>query len=350
MFERSPFQRGPESGSLAGMLSANPAMWTVLVINVVYFLLLELAGGSENVEVLIKYGAKYGPDIADGDYWRLITPVFMHIGAFHLLANSISLLIFGGIVERSYGWRAFLALYLVAGVAGNVASYAAGPTVGAGASGAIFGMLGAFAVYLYLNRSLLGSSAPGSLGGLALIIIVNVSLGLTTTGVDNWAHLGGLISGTAIALRLSPRANNEITYSLNRRLESTQAVVHQASMATIGTATVTAFAVLILITVLISRGDSDANRNLTDTLTGRAITALLEERFDEASSLARQALLADPENDSLAVLYLIKGLGESQQGNTDEAIEDLTRALAYGFTNPESRALAQNELSRLTGR
>jgi tetratricopeptide (TPR) repeat protein len=101
---------------------------------------------------------------------------------------------------------------------------------------------------------------------------------------------------------------------------------------------------------MISRGDSEANRDLTENLTGRAITALLEERFDEASSLARQALLADPENDSLAILYLIKGLGESQQGNTDEAIEDLTRALTYGFTNPESRALAQTELTRLTGR
>ena len=102
--------------------------------------------------------------------------------------------------------------------------------------------------------------------------------------------------------------------------------------------------------MLISRGDSDGNRDLTENLTGRAITALLEERFDEASSLARQALLADPENDSLAILYLIKGLGESQQGNTDEAIRDLTLALGYGFTNPESRDLAQNELSHLTGR
>jgi rhomboid protease GluP len=350
MFDRSPFQRGSEGGGLSEMLRANPAMWSVLAINIVYFLLLELAGGSENVEVLIKYGAKYGPDIADGEYWRLVTPVFMHIGAFHLLANSISLLIFGGIVERSYGWRAFLAIYLAAGVAGNVASYAAGPTAGAGASGAIFGMLGAFAVYLYLNRSLLGSSARGSLGGLAFIIIVNVSLGLTTTGVDNWAHLGGLVAGTAIAVRLSPRAATNITYGLNRRLASTQSVVRQASMATIGTATVTAFAVLIVITVLISRGDSDRNRDLTENLTGRAITALLEQRFEEASSLARQALLADPENDSLAILYLIKGLGESQQGNTDEAIRDLTQALEYGFTTPESRALAQNELTRLTGR
>ena len=84
MTERSPFQIGPDGGGMSAVLRANPAMWTVLAINVVYFLVLELAGGSEDIEVLIKYGAKYGPDIADGQFWRLITPVFMHIGFSHL--------------------------------------------------------------------------------------------------------------------------------------------------------------------------------------------------------------------------------------------------------------------------
>ncbi|HCV27880.1 MAG TPA: hypothetical protein DGB32_06105 [Dehalococcoidia bacterium] len=350
MFQRNPFQQGPERDGISSMLRANPTMWSVLAINAAYFLLLEAAGGSEDAEVLIKYGAKYGPEIADGQFWRLITPVFMHIGIFHLLANSISLLVFGGIVERSYGWRAFLAIYLTAGVAGNVASYAAGPTVGAGASGAIFGMLGAFAVYLYLNRVVFGSAARGSLGGLAFIIVINVSLGLTTTGVDNWAHLGGLIAGTLLALRLSPRAAAENTYGLNTRLVASRSVIRQASPATLGTATITAFAVLLLFTVFISRGDSDRNRDLTDQLTGRAITALLEQRFGEASSYARQALSADPDGDSLAVLYLIKGLGEAQEGHSDTAIRDLNQALAYGFNDPESQDLAERELTRLTGR
>ena len=156
----------------------------------------------------------------------------MHIGPFHLLANSISLLIFGGIVERSYGWRAFLAIYLTAGVAGNVASYAAGPTVGAGASGAIFGMLGAFAIYLYFNRAMLGSGARGSLGGLAFIIAINISFGLTTTGVDNWAHLGGLIAGVLLALRLAPRTVTENPYGLNRRLLLAQPFAPQHTPAT----------------------------------------------------------------------------------------------------------------------
>ena len=79
MFERNPFQSGPDGGGVSAVLRANPAMWTVLAINVAFYLLLELAGGSEDIEVLIKYGAKYGPDIADGQYWRLITPVFMHM-------------------------------------------------------------------------------------------------------------------------------------------------------------------------------------------------------------------------------------------------------------------------------
>ncbi|MCH7641792.1 MAG: rhomboid family intramembrane serine protease [Chloroflexi bacterium] len=350
MFNRNPLRPGSEGGGIISMLRSNPAMWSVLVINVVYFLVLEIAGGSEDPRVLIKYGAKYGPAIADGEYWRLVTPVFMHIGAFHLLANSISLLIFGGIVERSYGWRAFLAIYLTAGVAGNVASYAAGPAVGAGASGAIFGMLGAFAVYLYFNRAMLGSAARGSLGGLAFIIIVNITFGLTTAGVDNWAHLGGLMAGVLLALRLSPRMETENTYGLNRRLLSSQPVFQQSSLATIGSATAAALAVLVVITVVVARDDSERNRRLSDDLTGLAIGALLEKRFDDASSYTRQALLSNPPPEFLGILYLIKGLSESEEGNVDAAIRDLNLALSYGLEDATSRTLAQNELARLTGR
>ena len=333
---------------MSAMLRANPAMWSVLAINVVYFLFLEASGGSEDVETLIKYGAKYGPGIADGEFWRLVTPVFMHIGAFHLIANSISLLIFGGIVERAYGWRAFLAIYLTAGVAGNVASYAAGPTVGAGASGAIFGVMGAFAVYLFLNRAMFGQSARGSLGGLAFIIIVNITLGLTTTGVDNWAHLGGLVIGTLMALRLSPRAAVENVYGLNRRLVTTRSVVPKSNMAVLGTATATAFAVLLLITLLVSRSDNERNRNLSDDLTGLAISALLAQRFDDASSYAKQALLSDPQDRSLGILYLVKGVGESRRGEDDAAIRDLNQALAYGFSDSVSLSIAESELAKLT--
>ncbi|MDP6823964.1 MAG: rhomboid family intramembrane serine protease [Dehalococcoidia bacterium] len=350
MFERSPFQQGPEGGGIATMLRANPAMWSVLAINLAYFLLLEVAGGSEDIEVLIKYGAKYGPNIADGQFWRLITPMFMHIGIFHLLANSVSLLIFGGIVERSYGWRAFLAIYLTAGVAGNVASYTAGPIVGAGASGAIFGMLGAFAVYLFLNRAMFGSSARGSLGGLAFIIIINVSLGLTTTGVDNSAHLGGLIVGTLMALRISPRVITENTYALNRQLLAARSVYQQSTLATIGTATLTAFAILLLITVAVSRGDTDRNRTFSDELTGQALSALLEKRFEDSGSYARLALLSDPSPDSLGKIYSIKGLAEAQLGEFDDAIRDLQLAMSYDPSDPEIRLLAELELAYLKGR
>mgnify|MGYP003993076395 CR=1 FL=1 len=350
MTERSPFQIGPEGGGMMAILRANPAMWVVLAINVVYFLVLELAGGSEDIEVLIKYGAKYGPDIADGQFWRLVTPVFMHIGFGHLFANSIPLLIFGGIVERSYGWKAFLAIYFTAGVGGNVASYAAGPTVGAGASGAVFGLLGAFTIFLYLNRSMFGSTARSSLAGLAFIIAVQIVIGLTTTGVDNWAHLGGLVIGSIVAIRLSPRSGTQNTFGLNRRLLATQSVMQQASPAVIGTATGTALAVLLLITVAVSRGDSERNRTLTEDLTGRAISALLVQDFEAASSYARQALAANPDGSFLGTLYLIKGLGESQEGELDDAIRDLNLALSYGLNDAESRALAESELARLTGR
>ncbi len=350
MTDRSPFQIGPDGGGMSALLRANPAMWTVLAVNVIYFIVLELAGGSEDIEVLIKYGAKYGPDIADGQFWRLVTPVFMHIGFGHLLANSIPLLIFGGIVERSYGWRSFLAIYFTAGVGGNVASYAAGPNVGAGASGAVFGLLGAFSVFLYLNKSTFGSSARSSLAGLAFIISVQIVIGLTTTGVDNWAHLGGLVIGALVGTRLSPRPQLENTYGLNRRLLGSNPIIKQANFAVIGTAALTTFAALLLITIVVSRGDSERNRTLTDELTGKAITALLQQDFKGASSYARMALTADPNGNALGTLYLIKGLGESQQGEIDIAIRDLNQALEYGLDNPESRSLAEAELRRITGK
>lgn len=222
--------------------------------------------------------------------------------------------------------------------------------VGAGASGAIFGMLSAFAVYLYFNRAMLGSSARGSLGGLAFIIVVNIAFGLTTAGVDNWAHLGGLVAGGLLALRLAPRMVTENTYGLNRRLLSSRPVMRQPGLATIGSATAAAFAVIIVITVLVARDNDGRNLNLTADLSDRAIAALLEQRFDDASALTRQALRSNPAPEFLAVLYLIKGLSEAQEGDSAAAIRDLNLALDYGLPDAESRVLAESELTRLTGR
>ena len=187
---------GPASAPVTGAL---------LAINVAFWLLLEFTGGSQNSENLYRWGAKFGPAIYNGDWWRLIVPVFMHIGLLHLAANSVGLLIFGSMVERIFGKVQYLAIYLITGVAGNVASYWAGPTLGAGGSGALFGVVGAFAIYLLLNRRLLGRYGRQAFTSVVFIVLINVVIGMTVTGIDNAAHIGGLVAGAATALLLAPR-------------------------------------------------------------------------------------------------------------------------------------------------
>ena len=177
----------------------------LLAANVAFWLILEFSGGSEDALNLYRWGAKYGPAIYLGDWWRLIVPVFMHIGILHLATNSIGLLIFGTMVERVFGRVQYLVTYLVTGVAGNVASYWAGPALGAGASGAIFGIVGAFGVYLLMNRRLLGRYGMQAFTTVAFIVLINVVIGMTVSGIDNAAHIGGLIAGAAIGLLVAPR-------------------------------------------------------------------------------------------------------------------------------------------------
>jgi rhomboid protease GluP len=180
-------------------------MWALLTINVVVFLLLEITGGSTSLQNLVRWGAKVGPQIADGDYWRLFTPMFLHIGFYHLLTNSIGIVIFGKLVETYFGTRTFVTIYLAAGIFGNILSYAVVTNgIGAGASGAVFGILAAYGVFLFKNRKQTGKVDQSSLGGVFLIVGLNLVFGFSVTGVDNWAHIGGLVSGSLIAYRLSP--------------------------------------------------------------------------------------------------------------------------------------------------
>ncbi len=191
-------------------LQGTPVTIVLLVVNVLVWILLEATGGSENSENLIDFGAKFGPAIAQGDWWRLITPMFLHIGFFHLLANSFGLFIFGGMVERIFGSVAFGAIYLVAGVLGNLFSYWAdigiyhSTPIGAGASGAVFGIVGAFGSYLLLNRHVLGQMGRQAMMSVLFIVGINFVLGITLSGVDNMAHLGGLFGGALLALVIAP--------------------------------------------------------------------------------------------------------------------------------------------------
>ena len=193
-------QRQPLSASIKG----TPATSFFVAINILFFAGVSITGGA-NGPNLLDWGAKFGPSIAGGEYWRLAMPMFLHVGFFHLLTNMFGLVIFGSMVERIFGPRNFVAIYLSAGVIGNVASFLAGPNLSVGASGAVFGIFGAFGMYLLLNRRLLGQVGRQQLTSIGVIVGINIVFGLSISGVDNAAHIGGLLAGALVAYFVSPR-------------------------------------------------------------------------------------------------------------------------------------------------
>lgn len=130
--------------------------WIVLALNIIVWLLMTLGGGSTDIRVLVHFGAKVPWLVAGGEYWRLFTAIFLHIGFLHLAFNSYALYSLGPQVETLYGRNRFLMIYLLSGLAGSVASYVLSASVSAGASGAIFGLVGALTVYLIRQRDILG--------------------------------------------------------------------------------------------------------------------------------------------------------------------------------------------------
>ena len=179
-------------------------VWTILVFNCIAFVMLILAGGSTDVEVLVSFGALSSNLISEGEYWRFITCIFLHANLMHLGVNAFSLFIFGPTAEVFFGRIKFLIIYLISGVGGSATSFVfIDPrSIGVGASGAVFGVLGSIAVYYYLNQHIYGKYGRGMMGGIAMIVLLNLGFGFTVQGVDNWAHIGGLLSGILAAFAL----------------------------------------------------------------------------------------------------------------------------------------------------
>lgn len=154
--------------------------------------------------LLYAVGWKDTSQIAAGEYWRLVTPLFLHGGLVHLFFNGYALYIIGPQVERLFGYLRFAAIYLLSGIAGVIASMAFNPNVpSVGASGAIFGLLGALMVYLYRNRSLLGGVGRRRLSAVLQVAVLNLLIGLAPN-IDNWGHVGGLVGGAALTWLVGP--------------------------------------------------------------------------------------------------------------------------------------------------
>jgi rhomboid protease GluP len=144
------------------------------------------------------YGVKNNQMIAQGQLWRLFTPMFLHGSILHIAFNMFALLKLGPGLERYYGHWRFLALYILCGFGGNVFSMMFTNVSSLGSSTAIFGLIGAQGVFFYHNRKIFGANYRQALNGIIMIATVNLIIGISP-GIDNWGHIGGLIGGVVFA-------------------------------------------------------------------------------------------------------------------------------------------------------
>lgn len=185
-----------------------PVTWLLLLANAIVFVAMAFAGAgvfAPDSDVPIRWGSNFGPFTTSGEWWRLVTSMFLHFGVVHLAVNMLALWDAGQLVERLYGSVHFLAIYLASGVAGAIASVAWNPWVNsAGASGAIFGVFGALLAYVLDRRN---GVPPAAMRSHAIVTVLflgySLAYGFAGTNIDNAAHLGGLAAGFGLGFMLA---------------------------------------------------------------------------------------------------------------------------------------------------
>ena len=194
--------------------SVNPTVTYVLIgITVLGYLLQMLGEAVLNADYAAYWGMKINAAILAGQFWRLITPVLLHGSLMHIGFNMYALYVIGAGMESRMGHARFVLLYLVSGFAGNVFSFFFTDANSLGASTAVFGLLAAEGVFLYLNKELFGRRAQRALGNIVMVAAVNLFIGLSP-GIDNWGHIGGLLGGLIFAALGGPRWEVEGIYPL----------------------------------------------------------------------------------------------------------------------------------------
>lgn len=168
-------------------------------LNVILFLLMSVADpGQASGQTLVRFGA-LPPFLPTDQIWRVLTAMFVHIGFTHIAFNMFALYMFGPSIESRFGRLPFITTYLVAGVAGSAASVAfADPGFRAGASGGVFGVLGAMIGTAIVHRGT--AVAQQQLRGLLGLIAMNLVIGFLIPGIDNLAHIGGVLAGMLLGV------------------------------------------------------------------------------------------------------------------------------------------------------
>jgi rhomboid protease GluP len=180
------------------LVAANILVFAAMIATGVHLL-------TPTTQSIMDWGANFGPKTMNGQWWRLVTSLFLHFGVLHLGLNMWVLWDIGRLVERLVGNVGFIALYFVSGIAGSIASLAWHPTViSAGASGAVFGVVGALLGFVAFRRDTVPAAVLKQLrNSMAAFLIYNVLFGMMASGIDMAAHLGGLAAGFVCGLILS---------------------------------------------------------------------------------------------------------------------------------------------------
>ena len=187
-----------------GLRNITPVNTAIIIINVITFIVLEILGDTNSAWFMYEHGAAEAESVmVYHEYWRLITCMFMHFGIRHLVNNMLILFVLGDNLERALGKIKYLLFYLTCGVLANVISLlweiwfpGSRMVVSAGASGAIFGVIGGLLYVVGVNRGRLEDLSSRQ---LATMVLFSLYFGFTSTGVNNVAHVGGLVSGIVMA-------------------------------------------------------------------------------------------------------------------------------------------------------
>lgn len=283
----------------------------LIAINILVFLaflLYERVLGMSYGQLIILFGAKVNSLILEGEYWRFITPIFIHGSLVHLLVNCYSLYIIGSLVERLYGRSKFIIGYMIAGLLGNLFSFLFVPAPSVGASGAIFGLMGIL-LYFGLEKPLQFKIYFGR--SIITTILINLVYGFMGTGIDNFAHLGGLIGGFLAIGMLSN--TKEKRWYFNK-----------------------VFYALLLSTMMIGGAFYGFNNNESKIMRNMETLYKLEEmeKWDEVEKVAKDIVDRNSryeENQISALWSLIKAQGI--QGKYEEAISYCNQLIALSPAN-----------------
>ncbi|MDG3074254.1 rhomboid protease YqgP [Bacillus halotolerans] len=300
-----------------------------IALQLVMFFLLEINGGSTNTETLVAFGAKENGLIAAGEWWRLLTPIVLHIGLAHLAFNTLALWSVGTAVERMYGSGRFLLIYLAAGITGSIASFVFSPYPSAGASGAIFGCLGALLYVAVSNRKMFLKTIGTN---IIVIILINLGFGFAVSNIDNSGHIGGLAGGflaaaalglpkakdwgkkLVSAILLAALAGGFLYYGLHSTSHQETALIRQANE-------LYQEGKYKEVTELLN-GEAEQKDASADLLKILAVSDIQISEYDQAISLLERAVQKEPKDQDHASYYYLALLyaEKNELGQADKAI------------------------------